>query len=80
LLLARTHGHACRFHSNDLVSKSIQFPFQYPWTRLFNTQRWFVSENRVAAETCLPTPLLETGIHVTILSTFRMSVLLPSSG
>jgi hypothetical protein len=34
LLLARIHGHACWFHRNDLVFKSLQLPFPYPWTRL----------------------------------------------
>jgi hypothetical protein len=32
----------------------------YPWTRLFNTQRWFVSKNCISEETCLPIRFLET--------------------
>jgi hypothetical protein len=32
----------------------------YPWARLFSTQRWFVSENRISAETCFPIRFLGT--------------------
>jgi hypothetical protein len=60
LLLARIHGHACGFHRKDLAFKSLQLPFSYPWTRLFNTRRWFVSKNRSFADTCLPNNFLET--------------------
>jgi hypothetical protein len=66
LLLARIHGNACWFHSDDPVSKSLQLPFPYPWTRLFNTQRWFESKNRISAATCSPIRFLETGLHVTV--------------
>jgi hypothetical protein len=34
----------------------------------FNTQRWFVSKNRISAGTCLPTRFLETSLHVTVSS------------
>lgn len=34
LFLARTHGHACWFCSNNLVSKSLQLPYPHPSTRL----------------------------------------------
>jgi hypothetical protein len=51
LLLAR---------SNDLVSKNLQLPFAYPWTRLFNTHRGSVCKNRISAETCLAIRFLET--------------------
>jgi hypothetical protein len=44
----------------SMVSKSLQLPFPYPRERLFSTQRWFVSKNRIAAETCLPIRSLET--------------------
>jgi hypothetical protein len=44
-------------------SKNLQLLFPYPCTRLFNTQRCFVSKNRISAETCLPTRFLETGLH-----------------
>jgi hypothetical protein len=53
-------GNVYYFRSNALVSKSLQLPFSYPWTRLFNTQRWFVSKNRISAETCLPIRFLGT--------------------
>jgi hypothetical protein len=46
--------------NNDLISKSLQLPLAYPWTRLFNTQRWFLCKNRNSAETCLPIRLVET--------------------
>jgi hypothetical protein len=32
-LLARIHGHAYWFYSNEQISKSLQLPFSYPWTR-----------------------------------------------
>jgi hypothetical protein len=54
------HGNVCFFRSNDMVSKSLQLSFSNPWTRLFNTRRWFVSNNRISAETWLPTRFLET--------------------
>jgi hypothetical protein len=38
----------------------VYLPFPYPWTRLFNTQRWFVSKDRISAETCLPVRFAET--------------------
>jgi hypothetical protein len=60
LLLGRIHGHAWWSRSNDLVSNRLQLPFSYPWTRFFNTQRWFVFKNRISAETCLPIRFLET--------------------
>jgi hypothetical protein len=40
--------------------KVYNFHFSYPWTRLVNTQQWFVSENRISAETCLPIRFLGT--------------------
>jgi hypothetical protein len=40
--------------------KSLQLPFPYPWTRLCNTQRWFMSKNRISAGTCFPIRFLET--------------------
>jgi hypothetical protein len=39
---------------------SLQLPFVDSWTRLSNTQRWFVSKNRISVETCLPICFLET--------------------
>jgi hypothetical protein len=37
----------------------LHFSFSYPWTRLFNTQRWFVFTNHIFAATCLSVRLLE---------------------
>jgi hypothetical protein len=54
------HENVCYLLSNALVSKSLQLPFSYPWTHLFNTQLWFVSKNRISIETCLPVRFLET--------------------
>jgi hypothetical protein len=42
----------CCFRSKELVSKSLQHPFAYPWTRLFNTQSRFLPKNRISVETC----------------------------
>jgi hypothetical protein len=41
-------------------SQVYTFLFSYPWTRLLNTQRWFVSTNRISVPTCLPVRFLET--------------------
>jgi hypothetical protein len=60
LLLARIHGHACCFRGNERVSKSLQLSFSHPRTHLFNTQRWFVSKNRISAEMRLLVCFLET--------------------
>jgi hypothetical protein len=35
-------------------------PFIFVSMDTFNTQRWFVSNNRISAETCLPSRFLET--------------------
>jgi hypothetical protein len=40
--------------------KVYNFHFSYPWTRLFNTQQWFVSKNHISVATCLPIRFLET--------------------
>jgi hypothetical protein len=36
---SRIHGHACWFRSNEPISKILQFPFPYPWTRLLIPQQ-----------------------------------------
>jgi hypothetical protein len=61
--------------SNDLVSKSLQFPFAYPWRSLFNTQRWFVCKNRISAEKCLPIRFLETGYMSEYIVTWTVKAL-----
>jgi hypothetical protein len=78
LLDVRLHGNLC----TELVSRNppswklvllsqqrscFQKPTtSYPWTRLFNTQGWFVSKNRISAATCLPIRFLETSTcHMT---------------
>jgi hypothetical protein len=46
------HGNVWYFRSNALVSKSLQLPI-FVSMDTFNTQRWFLSKNRISAETCL---------------------------
>jgi hypothetical protein len=43
------------FRNNDLVSKSLQLPFAYPWTRLTPSDGFCIS-----AETCLTSRFLVT--------------------
>jgi hypothetical protein len=46
----------------------LHLSFSYHGERLFNTQRWFMSTNRISAVTCLPVRLLETSTCHNILN------------
>jgi hypothetical protein len=62
-LITRFHGNACWFHSDMLISKNLQLSFLYPTKHLFNTERWFVSKNRISAEKALVNSFSSNGPH-----------------
>jgi hypothetical protein len=57
------------------------FSFSYPWTRLLNTHRWFVSTYRISVATCLPFCFLETPIchNIYHLSQHKEICILPTA-
>jgi hypothetical protein len=68
LLIPRIHGQICCFRNTDLVSKNLQPQFAYPWTCLFNTQRWLLWKVHISAEKCLPIRFPEKSICYNIMT------------